>query len=76
MLNAATVAVKSAWYSKVNWIAAATGLSAAIAEFTPLFPDPLAGKISATCAFVGAIAIWYTKTFQTTTITPSSASKL
>lgn len=71
-----TVAVKSAWASKVNWIAALTALSALITQFTPLLPPADQGEATAAVTVIGTLLTIVTKTFFTTTVTPSSAAKV
>ncbi len=71
-----TVPVKSAWYSKVNWtqaiglaISGATALSGIL---PPQYGVPVAIGVQAAQSMI----TWYFKTFATTTITPSSATKV
>lgn len=66
------VATKSAWLSKTNWAAAATGLGVIITQFLPFIPAAYQGKATAAVALLGAIGVWITKTFYTTSISPSS----
>lgn len=68
------VATKSAWKSKVNWIAALTGLGVVITQLMPFIPAEYQGKATAAVALIGAIGVWYAKTFQTDTVTPSSVT--
>lgn len=76
--SAASVPVKSAWASKVNW---AQGVSALATCATALIaaanlPAEQAAALTAAVAGVGQLATIIIKTFFTTTITPSSAAKL
>lgn len=69
------VAVKSAWWSKVNW----TQLIAMIASAGVLFglnisPEDQA-KIVATIQAVSSLATIIMRTWFTTTITPASAAR-
>lgn len=70
------VNTKSAWLSKTNWAAAATGLGVIITQFLPFIPQDYQGKVTALVALLGAVATWITRTFYTTSLTPSSTSAL
>jgi hypothetical protein len=70
----ATVDVKSAWLSKINWIQvvalAGTTATGLIGAFNL---DPVtAAKVTAIVAIVGQVATVIVKTFFTSTVTPSS----
>lgn len=78
MPTAATVDVKSAWASKVNW---AQGVAAAATFATALIaaanlPAAQAAELTAAVAGIGQLATIIIRTFFTTSITPSSAAKL
>lgn len=66
------VPVKSAWSSRINWIAAITGAGSLITAFLPFIPQEYQGKAVAAVALLGAVGVWYQRTFQTTSVTPSS----
>jgi len=70
------VATKSAWLSKTNWVAGLTGLGAIVTQFTPLLPPEWQGKATAFVALLGAVGVWITRTFFTTSLTPSSTADL
>jgi len=77
-MNQVTVPVASAWTSKINWtqfigtaINVATWVSTS-GILPPQYQAPLAIGIQTATS----LATWYFKTFQTTTVTPSSAAKV
>lgn len=77
------VQVKSAWLSKVNWIA---GLSAALVvlnqttdllqQALPFIPAQYQHWVTVAIAVIGGVATIIAKTNFTTTVTPSSAAKV
>ena len=74
----ATVAVKSAWASKINWAQAASALvtcTTAVVGALNL-PPAQAASITAGAALIGQIATVILKTFFTASITPASAKLL
>jgi hypothetical protein len=77
-MDTATVPVKSAMTSKVNWlqvISALATVATAIISAANLSAAQ-AAEYTAAVAGIGQIATIIVKTFFTTTITPSSAAKL
>lgn len=76
--NTATVPIKSAWASKINWLqviaALMTGATALISAAN--LPAAQATEITAAVAGVGQILTLIVRTFFTTAITPSSAAKV
>jgi len=82
-MNTAIVSVKSAWLSKVNWIAALSAAVAALNETTdalreilPLIPVKDQHYVTVGIIVTGAIATIITRTFFTTTVTQASADKI
>ena len=71
----AVVATKSAWYSKVNWLAALTALATTLNELLPMAPAQYQHAITVAIVIVGGLSTIVAKTFYTTTVTPSSAAK-
>lgn len=75
-MKTATVDVKSAWASKVNWIAGASALlvslNEVLSEVAPFVPPKYAHWISIALAVVGGLSTIIAKTFYTTTVTPSA----
>lgn len=72
----ALVDVKSAWWSKVNWAAALTGLATVSAALLPIVPAKYQAEAAAIVAAIGTITTIILKTFYTTSVTPSSAAKV
>jgi hypothetical protein len=75
-MNFTEVAIKSAWWSKVNW----TQVLAMASSFGVVFgldisPEEQA-KIVATIQGVSGLATIIIRTWFTTSITPASASKI
>ena len=70
-----TVPIKSAWYSKINWIQAVSAVCTfATALISASQVDAAtATKLTAAVAGVGQVATWAVRTFFTTSITPSSS---
>lgn len=68
------VDTKSAWVSKVNWIAGAGAVLASLNELFPLLPPGSKLQHYATVAIMALTAFLtiYAKTFLTTTISPAS----
>ena len=70
------VAIKSAWWSKVNWTQIiAMAASLAVVFGLNISPEDQA-KIVATVQGVSALATIVLRTWFTTTITPASASRV
>lgn len=79
----AQVAVKSAWLSKINWIAGLTMLLAFLSQTTdllqqlmPFVPPQYQHYVTLGIVLAGGLATIITKTFFTTTVTPASAAKV
>lgn len=77
------VKVKSAWLSKVNWIAGLTAVAVVLNQTTdllqqalPFVPAQYQHWFTVGIAITGGIATIIAKTNFTTTITPSSAAKV
>lgn len=70
------VLVKSAWSSKINWIAGLGGAATILTELAPILPAEWQPKVSAFIALLTAISVWYTRTFQTNAVTPSSLTEV
>lgn len=76
-MDTARVQVVSAWWSKINWTQAVTGLAMLLAWFT-------GGKINLTAdqqlslvtaiGIAGNVATWVLKTWFTKTVTPSAVT--
>lgn len=75
-MKTATVDVKSAWASKVNWIAGSSALlvslNEVLSEVAPFVPPKYAHWINIALAVVGGLSTIIAKTFYTTTVTPSA----
>jgi hypothetical protein len=74
--SAITVPVKSAMLSKVNWIAGLGAVAASLSELTPFVPPAYQHYVTVAIIVLTGVVTIYTKTFQTTSITPSSAAKV
>lgn len=77
------VQVKSAWLSKVNWIAGLTAAAVVLNQTTdllqqmlPFVPAQYQHWFTAAIAIAGGLATIIVKTNFTTTISPSSAAKV
>lgn len=80
--SAVPVQVKSAWLSKINWIA---GLSTALVvlnqttdllqQALPFIPAKYHSYVTAGIAVTGGLATIIAKTWFTNTVTPQSAAK-
>src|SRR6185312_14750515 len=67
------VPVVAAWKSRINQIAVAVfGLAVPIGSLTPFLPQPYKGYEVAAVSILGAFSLWYYRTFQTSSVTPSS----
>ena len=79
-METVTAPVKSAVLSKVNWIAGLTSvlvsLNEVLNQVMPILPPPYSHYATIAIAIIGGISTIIAKTFYTTTITPSSASKV
>lgn len=75
-LPTATVAVKSAWLSKINWIQAIGGLTAILNEFLPIVPVNDQHYVTGAVVLLTAISTFVARTFYTTSITPSAVAKV
>ena len=70
------VAVKSAWWSKINWVQAVAMLATVATVFGFDFPPELQAKIVATITGVSGIATVILRTWFTTSVTPAVADKV
>ena len=70
------VAVKSAWWSKINWVQAVAMLATVATVFGFDFPPELQTKIVATITGVSGVATVILRTWFTTSVTPASADKV
>lgn len=70
------VAVRSAWWSKINWVQAVTMLATIATVFGFDFPPELQAKIVATITGVSGVATVILRTWFTTSVTPASADKV
>lgn len=82
MADTVLAPVKPAIASKVNWIAGLTAAVAALNETTdflqqalPFIPPKYQHLVTAGIAVAGGVATIITRTFFTTSLTPSSAGK-
>lgn len=71
-----TVEEKSAWLSKVNWTQVLTVIFTMLAAFGFNVPEDMRVNIMAAVAALGGLVTVVMRTYFTTTVTPSSASKL
>lgn len=72
----ATVPVKSAWSSKINWTGGITLALNMAALFGLNVPSDVKEATLTGITAVGVVATWVIKTFFTTSITPASAARL
>ena len=70
------VAVKSAWWSKINWVQAVAMVATVATVFGFDFPPELQAKIVATITGVSGVATVILRTWFTTSVTPASADKV
>lgn len=70
------VAVKSAWWSKINWVQAVAMLATVATVFGFDFPPELQAKIVATITGVSGVATVILRTWFTTSVTPAVADKV
>ena len=70
-----TVAVKSAWLSKINWTAAITAAIALAAAFGLPISEQTKVQILTITGVVGPIIISILRTWFTTSVTPAVAVK-
>jgi len=70
------VAVKSAWWSKINWVQAVAMLATVATVFGFDFPPELQAKIVATITGVSGVATVILRTWFTTSVTPAAADKV
>jgi uncharacterized membrane protein len=76
MAEVATVDVKSAWMSKINWVQVLSVLASILVVFGVNIPPELQAEIATVITALNGIATIVMKTWFTTTVTPSSAVKL
>lgn len=70
------VAVKSAWWSKINWVQAVAMIATVATVFGFDFPPELQAKIVATISGISGVATVILRTWFTTSVTPASADKV
>lgn len=71
------VPVVAAWKSRINQIAVAVfGLAVPIGALTPFLPEPWKSRSLAAVSILGALAVYWYRTFQTASVTPSSVPTL
>jgi hypothetical protein len=75
MAQTVEVGVKSAWLSKINWTQTVGVLASVLVVFGIDIPVETQLAIVGLIQGVVALVTWGLKTFGTTTVTPSSASK-
>lgn len=76
MTNPVVVPIRSAWSSRINQIAVGLfGLAVPITALTPILPDKYKPVAIAAASFLGAVSIWYYKTFGTASVTASSVAQ-
>lgn len=66
--------VASAFSSKINWIAAITSVITVANELLPIVPEKYKQTVTAVIVVLGGILTIVSRTFYSTTITPSSVS--
>lgn len=67
--------VKSAWASKTNWIAAIGAIIALLNELLPIVPAQYQHDVTVAVTVLTAISTIISRTFFTTTLTPSSVKQ-
>lgn len=75
-MNFVEVAVKSAWWSKINWVQAITLLATVAAVFGFDFPPETQAKVVETLVGVSTLATIVLRTWFTTSVTPAVANKI
>jgi hypothetical protein len=71
----ATVEVKSAWFSKVNWTQALALAASVLVIFGINIPPEVQAEVVAGIQAAQAIITWVIKTWFTPTVTPASVGK-
>lgn len=74
-MNFVEVAVKSAWWSKINWVQAITLLATVATVFGFDFPPELQAKIVETLVALSALATIVLRTWFTTSVTEAAAKR-
>lgn len=69
------VAVKSAWWSKINWVQAVAMIATVATVFGFDFPPELQAKIVATISGISGVATVILRTWFTSSVTPAVADK-
>lgn len=70
------VAVKSAWWSKINWVSAVAMVATAATMFGFDFPPEMQAKVVATITGVSGFATIVLRTWFTTSVTPAVADRV
>ncbi|MER8619157.1 hypothetical protein NKG99_20355 [Mesorhizobium sp. M1409] len=71
----ATVEIKSAWYSKINWTQALALAASILVVFGVNIPPEVQVQIVAGIQAVQAVVTWALKTWFTDSVTPAAAGK-
>jgi hypothetical protein len=74
MSDTATVPIKSAWYSKINWTQAGSALTALIIAFGIDIPDKYRADVLLGVTMVTNVCTWVFRTWYNGTVAPSSLS--
>lgn len=75
-MNFVEVAVKSAWWSKINWVQAVTLVATVATVFGFNFSPEMQAKIVETLVAVSALATIILRTWFTESVTPAVAKKI
>lgn len=75
-MNVVEVAVKSAFWSKINWVQAVTLVATVATVFGFDFPPDLQAKIVETLVAVSTLATIVLRTWFTSSVTPPVAERL
>ena len=70
------VAVKSAWWSKINWVQAVAMVATVATVFGFNFPPEFQAKVVETIIGVSGVATIILRTWFTTSVTVASADKV
>jgi hypothetical protein len=70
------VAVKSAWWSKINWVSVVSMVAAALTAFGFDFPPEVQAKVAETIIGISGFLTIVLRTWFTTSVTIASAKKL
>jgi hypothetical protein len=76
MASTVAVPVQSAWASKINWTQLVGVATSAATLASGVLPPQYAALGAIAIQAIQGVATWYLRTFQTTTVTPSSIEAL